>query len=72
MHKAAIGKDIFDREVSMCKKLNRKNDGGCNWGKCQSCGVIPMLYKLHKSELLEKSEEIEEIKANIFLDKYHR
>jgi hypothetical protein len=65
MPKNEISKEIFDREMSMCKKLNKKNGGKCCWGECKSCGVIPLLYKLHKGELLEKAEEIEEVKTEL-------
>lgn len=50
----------------MCRKLSRENGGKCNWGECETCGVIPLLYKLHKGVLLEKKEEIEAVKKKIF------
>ena len=34
-------------------------------GECKKCGVIPLLYKLHKGKLLEKSEEIKGIRNKI-------
>lgn len=61
-----MNQEIFDRELAMCRKLSRKNGGKCNWGECESCGVIPLLYKLHKGILLEKKEEIEKVKKEIF------
>jgi len=60
-----INKEAFDKEISLCQKLAKKNKGGCNWGKCQDCGVIPLLYKLHKGELLEDKKEIKEIRNKI-------
>ncbi len=63
-----ITDDVFKREITLCKKLNKEKDGRCCWGKCQSCGVIPFLYKLNKGELLEKPEEIEKAKKDIFGD----
>ncbi|MFA6896736.1 MAG: hypothetical protein WCQ96_00400 [Patescibacteria group bacterium] len=66
MPKNEISKEIFDRETSMCGKLNKKNGGKCCWGECKNCGVIPLLYKLHKGELLEKAEEIEKIKMGLY------
>jgi len=60
--KQATKKDIFDKEVALCKKLSKKNKGKCAWGKCGSCGVIPLLYKLHKGELLEDPVKISKIK----------
>lgn len=62
----AMNQEIFDRELAMCRKLSRKNGGKCNWGECETCGVIPLLYKLHKGILLEKKEEIEKVKREIF------
>ncbi len=64
----AMNQEIFDRELAMCRKLSRKNGGKCNWGECETCGVIPLLYKLHKGILLEKKEEIEKVKREIFGD----
>ena len=63
-NKEIINKEVFDKETAMCKKLFKEN-GGCACGKCKDCGVIPLLYKLHTGQLLEKSEEIEEIKNRI-------
>jgi hypothetical protein len=59
-------KEIFEKEISICKAANKKNGGKCNWGECKNCGVIPLLYKLHKKELLEDSSEIIEIKRKLF------
>jgi hypothetical protein len=61
----AISKEIFDKEIAMCKKLF-KEKGGCAWGKCKDCGVIPLLYKLHKGKLLEKKTEILKVKGKTF------
>lgn len=61
-----MNQEIFDRELAMCRKLSRENSGRCNWGECESCGVIPLFYKLHKDILLEKKEEIEAIKKEVF------
>jgi len=59
-----INKEVFDKEIAICKKLSKK--GNCAWGKCESCGVIPLLYKLHKGELLEDPAKINEVKNMIF------
>jgi len=64
--KKPINKEIFNKEISMCKKLFQKNKGKCAWGKCKDCGVIPFLYKLHKGEFLEKHTEIKKVKDKIF------
>ena len=61
-----ISEKVFERELRMCKKLNKENGGKCCWGECEKCGVIPLLHKLHKGELLEKEEEIKNEKKRIF------
>ncbi len=65
LKKGIVKKEVFDREVALCQKLAKKNKGKCGWGVCQKCGVIPLLYKLHKGELLEDLEEIKEVKGKI-------
>ncbi len=64
--KNIIKKDVFAREVALCGKLAKKNKGKCGWGKCKDCGVIPLLYKLHKGQLLEDPKKISKIKSNIY------
>lgn len=61
-----MDQETFEKELNMCRMLNKKNDGRCNWGECKTCGVIPLLYKLHKGELLETPEDIERVKRDIF------
>lgn len=56
---------IFENELAMCKKLHHEKKG-CNWGKCDSCGVIPLLYKFHKGVILEDKESIRKIKEEVF------
>ena len=59
-----ITKKLFNKEVEMCKKLNAK-DGGCLWGRCDTCGVIPLLYKLKTGELVH-GEELEKLRKEVF------
>lgn len=59
-------KEFFNKEVELCRKLNQENNGKCNWGECDKCGVIPLLHKLYKGKLLENREEIQKIKKEIF------
>lgn len=59
-----IAKKIFDAEIAICRKLHKKSKG-CRWGKCQDCGVIPLLYKLHKGLLIEKKKDISKLKKSI-------
>ncbi|MFA5871130.1 MAG: hypothetical protein WC858_00235 [Parcubacteria group bacterium] len=58
LKKNVIGEKVFVREISLCKTLSEENKGKCGWGKCASCGVIPLLIKLHKGKLLEDPREI--------------
>jgi hypothetical protein len=58
-------KETFEKEIAMCKSLSKKNDGKCNWGECNKCGVVPLLYKLHKGEIYEKESEIAELKKSV-------
>ena len=60
-----ISKESFEKEINMCRKLAKKNGRKCNWGECDKCGAIPLLYKLHKGELLEDKGKIEKIKNSI-------
>ncbi|MGW8185034.1 MAG: hypothetical protein ACWGHO_02910 [Candidatus Moraniibacteriota bacterium] len=62
LKKNIIKKEIFEREAALCKNLAKENGGKCNWGVCDKCGVLPLLYKLHKGVLLEKPEELKEIR----------
>jgi len=59
-------KEIFEKEIAMCRRLNKENNGRCNWGECEKCGVIPLLYKLHRGEFHESGEEAEDLKKTVF------
>lgn len=58
-------KEVFDKEISMCKYLSKKNSGKCNWGECDKCGVIPLLFKLQKGKMHENKDDIVELKNKI-------
>ena len=58
LKKNIISKRVFDREIDLCRMLSKENKGGCGWGKCKDCGVIPFLVKLHNGVLLEKDDKI--------------
>jgi len=47
------------------KQLSEENGNKCNWGECNKCGVIPLLYKIHKGVLLEDEQEIKDIKKQV-------
>ncbi|MDD2758558.1 MAG: hypothetical protein PHD72_04285 [Patescibacteria group bacterium] len=44
----------------MHSRSNNKRQRG--WGTCAECGVVPLLYKLHKGILLGKPAEIRKVK----------
>lgn len=60
-----ISKAIYEKEIAMCKKLNKENDGKCFWGECTKCGVLPCLHKLYKGEVLH-GEDLEKFRKEIF------
>lgn len=51
LKKNIIKKDVFKREMTLCKNLAKKNNGKCGWGICKNCGVIPLLIKLHEEKV---------------------
>lgn len=53
-----ISEEVFKKELGICEQLSQGEKESCCWGKCEDCGVVPLLYKLHKGELLEGKEEI--------------
>ncbi len=57
--------EVFEKELAMCRKLHHEKKG-CHWGKCENCGVIPLLYKIHKGVILEDEASIREIKEAVF------
>ena len=65
LKKNIIKKEVFNREIALCKMLAKDNKGKCGWGKCKDCGVIPLLIKLHKGKLLEKPSEIKKAKSRL-------
>jgi hypothetical protein len=67
LKKNIINKAVFEREIFLCRKLNKESKGkSCGWGKCKNCGVIPLLYKLHKGILVEDKKEVSNIRKEIF------
>jgi hypothetical protein len=57
-----MNQEIFDKEIGMCRELYKKNDGRCNWGECEKCGVIPLLNKLVNGKIYEDAAEIKDLK----------
>lgn len=70
LKKNIIKKEVFKREITLCKNLFKEHQGKCGWGKCKDCGVIPLLYKLHKGKLLENPREIKKVKSLTLSKKY--
>ncbi|MDP2838026.1 MAG: hypothetical protein Q8O53_01990 [Candidatus Moranbacteria bacterium] len=60
-----MDQEIFEKELAMCRKLHHEQKG-CHWGKCVTCGVIPLLYKLHKSVIIEDEKEVRKVKEEVF------
>ncbi|MEK9156324.1 MAG: hypothetical protein AAB360_03440 [Patescibacteria group bacterium] len=56
-------KEFFEQEVKICQE--HLQNGGCNWGKCVDCGVIPLLFKIFKGKLIEDKDEIKRIKKEL-------
>jgi FAD synthetase len=64
LKKNVISKTVFAREIELCREL--RDDKGCGWGKCATCGVVPLLIKLHKEVLIEDKEELKKVRKEIF------
>lgn len=60
-----IDRDIFEKEINLCKKLKKENDGKCCWGVCDNCGVIPCLYKLYKGKVIDEKDRLKELKDKL-------
>ncbi len=58
--------DEVEKEFSICRELYFQNKGGCHWGKCKDCGLIPALHKLSTGEVLENKESIKALKERVF------
>ena len=61
LKKNIIKKSVFEREIALCQELS-KAAKKCGWGKCKDCGVLLLLYKLHKGILIEDKKDIKELK----------
>jgi hypothetical protein len=61
----SMEKEVFEKEIAICKKLSQKNGGKCAWGECDKCGVIPLLFKLGKGEFYENEEELKKLRDGI-------
>lgn len=59
--------DVYKKEIKMCRELYQKRQG-CGWGKCDECGVIPLLHKFETGEVVENCEEIIKLKNKILIN----
>ena len=50
----------------MCRKLYKKSKG-CKWGKCADCGVVPLLYKLYKGEVIENKRDVNKFRNKVLI-----
>jgi len=64
-----IEEELFEQEIGMCRELFKRNGGKCNWGECSKCGVIPLLHKLYRSEVVESEGDIKKLKDAILCQK---
>ncbi len=55
-------KDTYEKEITICQEQCAKNGGHCNWGQCEMCGVVPLLYKLGTGKIIEDAREILKLK----------
>jgi len=58
-----IDQDLYNQEIQICREHKKK--GGCSWGQCKTCGVIPLLYKLATGEVVDDNEKLKEMKEEI-------
>lgn len=68
LKKNIVGKEVFDREIELCKMLSKENREKCGWGICKNCGVVPLVIKLHKGVLLEKDKDISKARDKYLKD----
>lgn len=59
-----MNKKNFDQEIAMCRKLYKKSKG-YNWGKCADCGVVLLLHKLYKGEVIDNKKEVKKLKSKV-------
>ncbi len=67
LKKKLISKEVFEKEIALCKEMSAK-DGGCCWGRCEQCGVVPLLVKLYKGKLVDNNEELKMLKKDMLRD----
>lgn len=53
---------VFHKEIGICREQSK--NGGCNWGQCDKCGVVPLLYKIFLGKTIEDPVKIKQIKSS--------
>jgi hypothetical protein len=56
--------DVYKKETKMCRRLFQEKQG-CRWGKCEFCGVVPLLYKLENGVVIKNEDDIKTLKDEI-------
>ncbi len=64
LKKNLITKEIFNREITLCKEMSKK-DGGCCWGECKNCGVVPLLHKLYNGKLVDNKKDLKKLRKKL-------
>lgn len=64
LKKNLISKEVFNREIALCREMFQK-DGGCCWGKCKNCGVVPLLHKLYSGKLVDNKKDLKKLRKKL-------
>ncbi|MFA5130898.1 MAG: hypothetical protein WC467_00565 [Patescibacteria group bacterium] len=60
--------DVYKKETKMCARMFKEKQG-CAWGKCATCGVVPLLYKLETGSVVDNEEDIKALKEEVLNSK---
>jgi len=56
--------DVYKKETKTCARLFKESQG-CRWGRCENCGVIPLLHKFETGEIIKDDAEIKALRNEI-------
>ncbi|MEI6529416.1 MAG: hypothetical protein WCN88_03400 [Candidatus Falkowbacteria bacterium] len=56
--------DVYKKETKTCAKMFEEKQG-CAWGRCETCGVVPLLYKLETGVVVDDMEDLKKLKEEI-------
>ncbi len=65
LKKKILSKEVFDREIAICSDDMHAKKGGCCWGRCDQCGVVPLLVKLYEGELVDDKDGLKKLKKRL-------